>query len=411
MAVLADRQRLRLREGGVSAGDTSSRDWCNNVASVTTGIVTVDDHGAARALASPNVVQLDPERALFDAMLRGWENQQRARFLKESTIGARIRLVRRFAEFSDLYPWQWTPAEAEAWVSSLRSGAMPLKLSTLRSYEIELRVFCDFLLDSRYGWVKECSERFGQAPRQVFYEDNSIIHVGEYEGDPSRRPLSYDEVQALFDAADGRAAKIRERGRKGALPAMRDASMLKVCYAYGLRRRELAMCDVVDLRTNPKLSEYGRYGALSIRHGKASRGGPRKRRTVLTVPEMSWVVDVLDHYMAEIRPLLANGRRSTALWLSERGGRVSTRVVNEAFVAAREAAGIDATLDLHSLRHSYVTHLVEFDYPERFIQEQVGHAFSSTTAIYVGVSNEYRNRLITQATHNRYGKQLEVRPE
>src|SRR5258705_8844750 len=51
----------------------------------------------------------------------------------------------------------------------------------------------------------------------------------------------------------------------------------------------------------------------------------------------------------------------------QRRGRVSNRVINEAFVAARDAAALPAELDLHCLRHSYVTHLVEFDYPERFV--------------------------------------------
>lgn len=51
-------------------------------------------------------------------------------------------------------------------------------------------------------------------------------------------------------------------------------------------------------------------------------------------------------------------------------------------------------LDLHSLRHSYVTHVTEFDYPERFIQDQVGHCYASTTSIYSHVSDEYRNRLV-----------------
>jgi Phage integrase family len=62
-------------------------------------------------------------------------------------------------------------------------------------------------------------------------------------------------------------------------------------------------------------------------------------------------------------------------------------------------------LDLHALRHSYVTHLVEFDYPERFVQDQVGHAYASTTAIYpLGVSDEYRNRLLERSLKNRYGE-------
>jgi site-specific recombinase XerD len=76
---------------------------------------------------------------------------------------------------------------------------------------------------------------------------------------------------------------------------------------------------------------------------------------------------------------------------------MSMRGINDAFAAARDAAGLDGVLDLHCLRHSYVTHLIEFDYPERFVQDQVGHAYASTTALYTGVSDDYRNRLLTQA--------------
>jgi integrase len=45
----------------------------------------------------------------------------------------------------------------------------------------------------------------------------------------------------------------------------------------------------------------------------------------------------------------------------------------------------------------YVTHLIEFDYPERFVQEQVGHSYASTTAIYTSVSDAYRNTLLRRA--------------
>ena len=47
-----------------------------------------------------------------------------------------------------------------------------------------------------------------------------------------RRPLSYDEVQALFDAADARVGKIRDCGVKGSLGAARDAAVLKTLYAF-----------------------------------------------------------------------------------------------------------------------------------------------------------------------------------
>ncbi|MFZ4142739.1 tyrosine-type recombinase/integrase [Streptomyces griseoincarnatus] len=56
--------------------------------------------------------------------------------------------------------------------------------------------------------------------------------------------------------------------------------------------------------------------------------------------------------------------------------------MDDVFSSIREAAGLDDTLDLHCLRHSYITHLIEFGYPERFVQDQVGHRYASTTAIY-----------------------------
>lgn len=133
-----------------------------------------------------------------------------------------------------------------------------------------------------------------------------------------------------------------------------------------------------------------------MRWGKSSRGGPPKRRTVLTVPEMDWIVPVLEQWLTEVRPAFAPGRHA-GLWVSERAGRLSCRSINEAFACARDGAGLPAGLDLHCLRHSYITHLVEFDYPERFVQDQVGHAYASTTAIYTGVSDDYRNRLLARA--------------
>ena len=57
---------------------------------------------------------------------------------------------------------------------------------------------------------------------------------------------------------------------------------------------------------------------------------------------------------------------------------------------------------MHCLRHSYVTHLVEYGYPERFVQEQVGHAYASTTAIYASVSNDFKNKTLQAALSRVY---------
>ncbi|MGH8378937.1 MAG: tyrosine-type recombinase/integrase [Gammaproteobacteria bacterium] len=352
--------------------------------------------GSAVNELNERIVPLDPEPAVFSAMLVGWAKQQRARFLKEQTIGPRLVLVRRMADFSGLYPWQWQPAEAEAFISHLRSGRRPIAISTARGYEMALQLFCAYITDVRYAWPAVCQERFGSPPQQIFHEWNTAVHIDGYEGDPRRRPLSYDEVQALFDAADHQVEEIRRRRRKGALAAMRDAALLKTVYAFGLRRQESAQLDLVDFRHNPKSPGFGDFGALFVRYGKSSRGGAPKRRTVLTVPEMDWIVPVLKQWVHEVRPQMAAGSHP-ALWVTERCSRITHRSVNDAFDVARAAAGLSSQLDLHCLRHSYITHLVEFDYPQRFVQDQVGHAYASTTAIYTGVSDEYRTRLLRRS--------------
>jgi integrase len=81
---------------------------------------------------------------------------------------------------------------------------------------------------------------------------------------------------------------------------------------------------------------------------------------------------------------------------------MSSRGLNTAFAQGRDAARLPTELDLHSLRHSCVTHLVEFDYPEKFVSLQAGHSYASTTAIHTGVSDDYRNRLVHRALQNRY---------
>ena len=65
------------------------------------------------------VVQLRPRDAMVEAMLRGWRAQQAARGLREDTIAPRERLVRRFLEFTNEYPWRWTPAHVDEWSLSL----------------------------------------------------------------------------------------------------------------------------------------------------------------------------------------------------------------------------------------------------------------------------------------------------
>lgn len=240
--------------------------------------------GSARLSLADGVLFLNEPRAVFDAMLDGWSKQQQSRMLGESTIRSRINLLARFQQFTDTFPWEWTPADVEEFTVTLTSGEHRLALSTIRGYHMTLQMFCDYLTDARYEWVRVCDDRFGRVPSQVCHEWNTVAHLNDYEGRPGRRPLTYGEVQRLMDWLDDRVDRVARSGRKGGLAALRDSAMMKTCYAFGLRRNELAPLDVADLRANPAMPEWGTYGSVHVRFGKATKGSLPRRRTVLAVP-------------------------------------------------------------------------------------------------------------------------------
>lgn len=355
--------------------------------------------GSARLVLAAGATPLHPQPQTFEAMLEGWVAQQAARGLAASTITDRVRLVRRFAAFTNDWPWVWAPADVEEWTVQLRSGR-PVAHSTLRTYQRALALFLGYVTDARYGWPVVCEERFGTHPVQICHEWNMLAHTADYEGRPGNRPLTRAELQALFDYADEQTVRARRLRRKGWLAAFRDATLFKTIYAWGLRRRETARLEVVDFTANPAAPELGSFGMLSVRYGKAARGSPPRRRNVCTV--MGWAADALEEWVADIRP----GYRAApggALWPTERGGRISVRHVNVRFAAYRDALGLPDELGPHCLRHAYVTHLIEDGFDPLFVQQQVGHAWASTTALYTGVSSDYKNRMVRAALDRAFG--------
>jgi integrase/recombinase XerC len=358
----------------------------------------MDLPGSAKQLLAANVLLLKPEDQVFTEMVRGWNIQQQSRMLKAETIEARSATVRRFAAYTNEYPWRWTAQDVDEWTANL-AGERHLAHSSIRGIQNGLRLFMEYLIDPNYAWVDECRRRFNEVPVQICHEWNTVEHLGEFEGRPSNRPFTRSELQAFFDEADARVAAARKARRKGALAAFRCATMLKVAYAWGLRRRELVMLDIVDLGRNPAAPEFGPYGYIHVRYGKALRGGPPRRRTVLTT--MPWAVEALSEYIDRVRPKFGFENLNT-LWPTERGGRVSVFKVDEQFIDIRDALGLPPELRLHCLRHSYVTHLIEDGWDARFVQEQVGHAYASTTAIYTGVSNDFKNRVLRDALDSLY---------
>lgn len=185
--------------------------------------------GAAALVLVDGATPLRPESALFEAMLEGWARQQASRRLSESLIVGRERVVRRFAVFTGAWPWQWTPAQVEAWTAQ---GGWAH--STIRSYQGGLAMFLAYVCDPRYGWVAECEQRVGARPVQVCYVDNTAVHVADYEGRAERRPLTRAELQHFFDAADDRVERAACSRRKGWLATFRDATLFKVIYGWGL---------------------------------------------------------------------------------------------------------------------------------------------------------------------------------
>ena len=352
--------------------------------------------GAAHLELVSGVAQLRPEDAMVEAMLRGWRAQQRARGLNPgTTIDPRERLVRRFLEFTNEYPWAWTAQHMDEWSLHL-TAEEHLAVSTIRGYQCAMRLFSEFLTDGRYGWAPACEQAFGagQHPVAIAHEWNTIAHLQGYEGRPEARPFTRQELQRFFDYADDQVGRAVRARRKGALAAYRDATLFKVIYAWGLRRGESCGLDLADFGRNPAAPEFGRYGMLNVRYGKAKRGQPLRRRNVASV--MAWAVEAVADYVDNIRPRFGC-LDHPGLWVTERGGRIKPSDVDDRFAAYRKALGLPEVLVVHSLRHSYVTHLTEDGVDRQFIQTQVGHENDSSTAIYTHVSSDFMNTALRRA--------------
>lgn len=143
-------------------------------------------------------------------------------------------------------------------------------------------------------------------------------------------------------------------------------AVMALIYACGLRRGE-----VLNLRISAVDSKRR---MLCIKEAKGNKDR--------LVPLPEGIIILLREYYKECRPLI---------WLFEgnvRGKQYSESSLRETFVKAKKKAGIRKKLTLHSLRHSYATHLLENGVDLRFIQELMGHRSSKTTEIYTHVTTK-----------------------
>lgn len=352
--------------------------------------MTVDDAG--RLVLVPGVRYLSNQDAVFAEMLDGWRNQQLSRNLTFGTIEQRCQLVARFADYVNEYPWKWSPAMVDEFFGDLRS-VRHARQTTVRGYQTALRLFCDYVGSSEYGWCELCVELFGTHPVQVCHDWNSARHAQECESDPRKRAFSRADLQRFFDHADDEVDRLAASGRKGQWPAYRDATWFKIAYAWGLRGNEVRHLQTTDFYRNPKAREFGRYGILHVRYGKPHRGSPPKRRSVLTV--FDWSPDVVADWISAAQ--LGGESGKLDLFTSERGTLVTVNCVRQRFSRYCEELGLAPGLDLHSMRRSYATHLIEAGVDPKFVQDQLGHEFGSTTGVYDCTSTDYRQTTLRDA--------------
>lgn len=163
----------------------------------------------------------------------------------------------------------------------------------------------------------------------------------------------------------------------------RDRAILELLYASGLRVSEL---------TNARLE------ALHIKE-KVIRVTGKGNKTRL-VPVGLAACDAIQIYLDHERPLLVNRKTSSHIFLSKRGGKLTTQRIWQIVKERARMAGLDENVYPHLLRHSFATHLLSNGADLRVIQELLGHADIATTQIYTHVDQK-RLRQVHRQFHPR----------
>jgi integrase/recombinase XerC len=155
----------------------------------------------------------------------------------------------------------------------------------------------------------------------------------------------------------------------GTAVALRDAAILELLYATGIRVSELCGLDTGAL-------DLGRRTARVF-----GKGGKER-----TVPVGIPAVRAVEQWRQVGRPVLATKSSGTALFVGVRGGRIDPRTARRVVHERLRAAGVGTDTGPHGLRHTAATHLLEGGADLRSVQEMLGHSSLATTQIYTHVS-------------------------
>jgi integrase/recombinase XerD len=150
---------------------------------------------------------------------------------------------------------------------------------------------------------------------------------------------------------------------------VRNRAIMELLYATGARISELTALNLDDLLDPTTVRLFGK--------------GSKER----VVPVGSYAQKALSAYLVRARPaLIGKGRGTPALFLNQRGSRLSRQSAWQIISDAAKQANIQGEISPHTLRHSFATHLLEGGADVRVVQELLGHSSVATTQIYTLVS-------------------------
>lgn len=172
------------------------------------------------------------------------------------------------------------------------------------------------------------------------------------------RSLSPEQVNTLLSSIDTENPY-----------GLRDRALFELVYSCGLRVSEAVALSMPDIHFPER---------VILVNGK---GGKQR-----LVPFGAQADEWLRRYIGSARVTLAGNRPVAAVFLNNRGKRLSRKGIWKRFQDLETASGV--TAKVHTLRHSFATHLLAGGADLRSVQELLGHTDVSTTQIYTHVENE-----------------------
>jgi site-specific recombinase XerD len=273
-----------------------------------------------------------------------------------------------------------------AWLAERGADWRNPPRSVLRAYlaELQARGLARTSISSRLAALRSF---YRHARREGVVEGDPLAAVVTPRL-PRRLPrvLGVEQVETLIDATAGGP---RAQPATADALVLRDRAIVETAYAAGLRISELAGLRVADVEL-----ERGEVRVL----GK----GRKERVGLIGRPAR----EALASYLAAGRPALraAAGRGAPdddgTLFLNARGGPLGVRGLRYRVDHLLRRAGLPAGVSVHTLRHSFASHLLEGGADLRVVQELLGHASLGTTQVYTHVSPA-RLRNVYRTAHPR----------